>query len=162
MLNVINKIKKFLDEDGWKYRYIEKDKVFITGVNVGSINGNIKIYIFLRTNGYTVYEIVNNRAESERYSSISEYLHRANYGLNDGNFELDYTDGEIRYKTYVNCRGIEEISNEIIEDSIYVGVAMIQKYGKGLLKVMLGVETPSEAIKEAENQIPNSDEDSEN
>lgn len=162
MLDIANKIKEFLDEDKWKYRYAEDDKVFITGVNVGSIEGNIKIYIFVKKEGYTVYEIMNNRAEAERYSSISEYLHRANYGLRDGNFEFDYNEGEIRYKTYVNCNGMEDISNKIIQDSIYVGLAMIQRYGKGLLKVMLGIETPLEAINEAEKPIDDSNATSEN
>ena len=35
-------------------------------------------------------------AEIKR-QDIAEYLTRANYGMVMGNFEMDYSDGEIRY-----------------------------------------------------------------
>ena len=81
---------------------------------------------------------------------VSEFLHRANYGLNDGNFEMDYKDGEIRYKSFVNFRNID-VSQEVVEDSIIVGAAMIDRYGKGLLKLMLGDGTAEECIEYCES-----------
>ena len=49
---------------------------------------------------------------------------------------MDYRDGEIRYKSFVNFKNID-VSQEVIEESIIVGAAMIDRYGKGLLKLML-------------------------
>ena len=53
---------------------------------------------------YLVYAILNNRAQKGKISAVSEFLHRANSGLINGNFELDYVTGEIRYKSFVNAK----------------------------------------------------------
>jgi len=37
---------------------------------------------------------------------VNEFLTRANYGLNIGNFEMDFQDGEIRFKTAID---VEEV-----------------------------------------------------
>lgn len=83
------------------------------------------------------------------YAEIAEFLHRANSGLKNGNFEMDYDDGEIRFKAFVNFENTD-ISKEVIRDSVIVGPAMINKYGIELLKVMIGAGSPEESILEAE------------
>jgi hypothetical protein len=35
---------------------------------------------------------------------VCEFLTRVNYGLAAGNFELDFSDGEVRYKTALQLR----------------------------------------------------------
>ena len=35
---------------------------------------------------------------------MMKYLTLANYGVVNGNFEMDLSDGEIRYKSYVDAR----------------------------------------------------------
>ena len=59
---------------------------------------------------------------------MAEYLHRANYGLRVGNFELDYDDGEIRYKTYIDA-DFTEITDKTIMMSIFIPGDMFNKYG---------------------------------
>ena len=41
----------------------------------------------------------------------------ANYGLANGNFDIDVSDGEVRYKTYVNCKDMKELPEQIIKDN---------------------------------------------
>ena len=92
---------------------------------------------------------MSNKAESKFYPQIAEYLHRANYNLLNGNFEFDYNDGEIRYKTYVNFEN-SQLSNEIIRDSVLIPFFMFEKYGKNLLKLMIDFEDPHKLIVDTE------------
>ena len=117
---------------------------------MGNVLGNVRMFILLEENSYNVYMILNSKSEGSNYPLIAEFLHRANYGLKDGNFEMDYRDGEIRYKSFVNFKNID-VSQEVIEESIIVGAAMIDRYGKGLLKLMLGEGTVTECIEYCEN-----------
>ena len=39
---------------------------------------------------------------AERRLEVSEFLTRANHGLADGNFELDFDDGEVRFKSVLH------------------------------------------------------------
>ena len=150
MKKVIETIKSLFEKNEWKYQFDEEDNVFRAGINMGNIVGSVKMYIFLEKNSYSVYMVLNSKAEEKYYDTVGAFLHRANYGLKNGNFEMDYRDGEIRYKVYVYFKNID-ISEDIVEESIFVGVAMIERYGKGLLKIMLGEGTPEKCIEECEN-----------
>ena len=52
-----------------------------------------------------LYSIAPERVPEERRLDVSEFLTKANYGLADGNFELDFDDGEVRYKTVLHVQG---------------------------------------------------------
>lgn len=149
MKNVIEKIKSFLEKNEWKYQFDEEDNLFVFGLNMENVLGTLKIYLPIKRDNYTVYIILNSKVEEKYYNLAGEFLHRANYGLKNGNFEMDFRDGEVRYKAFVNLKNID-ISEEIVEESILVGAAMINRYGKGLLKVMLGEGKPKECIEECE------------
>jgi len=144
-MKAIDAIKSFFEKNKWKYDYNEKDNVFISGIDMGNIIGNVRMLIVLREGSYNVYMVLNSKIEEQYFSPVAEFLHRANYGLNNGNFEIDYADGEIRYKSYVSFID-GDVSEEIVAESIIVGAAMIDIYGKGLMKLMLGDGTPEECI----------------
>jgi len=62
---------------------------------------------------------------------------------------MDYRDGEIRYKSFVNFANID-LSEEIVRESIIVGAVMLDTYGKGILKLLLGDGSPEECIEYCE------------
>ncbi len=37
--------------------------------------------------------------------AVAEFITRANFGIVIGNFEIDFSDGEIRYKTSIDVEG---------------------------------------------------------
>lgn len=150
MEKAIKLLKDFFN-DGWKYEYIEKDRLFISGIDMNSVLGFLRIYLQVKEDSYTVVVVLNSVAEEAHYAKVSEYLHRANYGLRNGNFDFDYRDGEVRYKTYVPFDGIE-LSNSIIEDSIFIPIFMFDKYGRNLIRAMLGDGDPEKLIEEVEAQ----------
>ena len=114
-----------------------------------SVVGNVRIFIFVKEKHYKVSVALSSKVEPEYLHKVAEYLHRANFGINNGNFELDYNDGEVRYKTYVAFHGVE-LTKQIVEDSIIIPLMMYMRYGKNLMKLMLGEGNPEELIEEAE------------
>ena len=99
---VFSMIEDYLKEDGWKY-IADKDKCeFRAIVNMNNVVGELRIIVFVRENNYTVSAFLNSSVEQEYYNQVAEYLHRANFGMQNGNFEFDYDDGQIAYKTFVN------------------------------------------------------------
>lgn len=149
MEQVIKLIKDLFDSEDWKYDFDEEDKVFITGINMNSVLGSLRIHIFVQENSYIVYANLQASAEKDCYEKISEYLHRANYGLRNGNFELNYEDGEIRYKIFVDFED-RELSKDVVARSIFMPIFMFDRYGRGLIKLMLNEGDPKELIEEAE------------
>ena len=113
MKKVIDTIKSFFENNDWKYNFNDEDKVFSSGIDMGNILGNVRMIIHLEDNFYNVYMVMNSKVEEKYFPVVAEFLHRANYGLKDGNFEMDYRDGEIRYKSFVNFKNID-VSEEVV------------------------------------------------
>lgn len=151
MKDAINLIKQFFDSNEWKYDFIEDKNAFTANINMNNIVGVLRIYIFVKDTEYRVYAVLNSIVEEKAYSKVAEYLHRANYGLFNGNFEFDYRDGEVRYKTYVNFEKTT-LSASIIEDSIFMPIFMFEKYGENLFRAMLGDANPEQLINDIEKK----------
>jgi hypothetical protein len=80
---------------------------------------------------------------------VAEYLTRANYGLYIGNFEMDYTDGEIRYKSSIDVENTELVP-AVIHNVVYPSVYMMDCYLPGIMEVIYANAVPAEAIKKIE------------
>ena len=52
-----------------------------------------------------------------------------------GNFELDFSDGEIRYKTSLDVEG-DRLSNALIKQTVYLNVLTMDKYLPALVAVI--------------------------
>lgn len=81
---------------------------------------------------------------------MAEFICRANYGLKNGNFEMDFRDGELRYKVFVDCTGINP-SNDIIKTSIYSPALMFERYGGGITDVIFSDISVESSINKCEN-----------
>lgn len=148
---IIDAVRNFLDGDDWHYQFDAEDQEITAGIRLKSKIRNGKLRIIFKDDSYTVYLYSPVSGDESNLTEISKYLAMANYGLLNGNFELDFRDGEIRYKTFVNCSGLESLPKEIIRDSILVGCAMMDRYGNGIAALSLGFSDADTAIKEAEN-----------
>ena len=154
MENIVNSFKQILKKLDWNYSYDEEKNIFTTNMQMKNAIGNITILIIIRELSYTIYAILSSHVESTFLHQVAEYLHRANYNLKNGNFELDYDSGEIRYKTYVNLDNIN-ISESVIVDSFIIPIFMFERYGKNLMKLLITEGNPALLISEAENNVEN-------
>jgi hypothetical protein len=80
---------------------------------------------------------------------MSEFLTRANYGLILGNFEMDFTDGEVRYKTSIYI-GETELDFPVIKKMVYLNLSTIDDYFPAMMKVIYGGISAEQAINEIE------------
>lgn len=150
--SIAKDIAKFLDSDDWNYSFEEDKGFFKFGL---SIKGNLKKIDYLidvKDDCYIVYAVSPLGADSdsrEMMLNMADFVCRANYGLMNGNFELDMRDGEIRFKSFVDCDGIT-LSNEVIRGSIYCPAAMFSRYGLGITGIIFNDMTAEDAIAKCE------------
>ena len=139
----------FLDSIDWNYEVDEEGVISFT-MNIESTLDTLYYRIRFFDNGFTTYAYPNLYADESSMLNIAEYLHRANYGLRNGNFELDFNDGEIRYKSYVDCYNTLP-GKDVLRRTISIPGDMFEIYGDGLVQVYGGYATPQEAIRWAES-----------
>ncbi len=149
---IVDVIKGFLVEDDWHFDFDEERGVFKFGVSIESKLKHLRYFIPVREDAYTVYAVSPIEADSDDDSVMKEmadFICRANYGLRNGNFELDMTDGEVRYKCFVDCDGITP-SEEIVKGSIIIPSVMFDRYAPGMLDIMFKGSKAEEAIAKCE------------
>ena len=145
-------IDNFLVEDDWNFSFNEENGIFRLGVGLKGKIKNLSYIVSVGDDGYNVYAtspIGADGADSSMMAAIAEFVCRANYGLRNGNFELDFNDGEIRYKVFVNCDGIIP-TKAIIEDSMHCPALMFQRYASGIIDVIFSGTSAKDAIEKCE------------
>ena len=152
--DIVDEIRGFLLDDDWKFDFDEERGIFRFGVNIDGKMKHVNYFVPVRDDSYTVYAISPVSADSddaEVMSAIAEFVCRANYGLRNGNFEVDMRDGEIRYKVFVDCDGGILPSRDVIRGSIIIPAMMFERYSPGLLDVIFKGSSAAEAISQCEN-----------
>ncbi|NES86849.1 MAG: YbjN domain-containing protein [Moorea sp. SIO2B7] len=144
--NLIN----FFVEDDWTFTKIEGETSLRLGFN--GENGRWNCYAMVREEQQQMafYSIYPSNIPEERRLAISEFITRVNYGMIIGNFEMDFSDGEIRYKTSIDVEG-ENLTSTIIKNLVYSNVSMMDEYLPGILAVIEKNVSPAEAIAQIEN-----------
>src|SRR5512146_398808 len=148
-LQAFELLSSYLDDDEWFPRRIEGKYAY--SMSYSGKNGDLRCYAIVRVDleEFLFYAVAPVKVPEEVRMAVAEYLTRANYGLRIGNFELDYSDGEVRYKSSIDFEG-QILTPELIRNAIYPAVHTMDRYLSGLLRVSFGGATPLEAIEEAE------------
>ena len=87
-------------------------------------------------------------APEDRRQAMALFFTLANYSMVIGNFELDLSDGEMRYKVSIDAEEIE-LTHTFLKNFSYTAVLTMDRYLPGIMKVLAGID-PWEAIKESE------------
>lgn len=149
MGKVFEIIKIFFSEDNWPTTELEGKTILRTGFS--GDNGQWTCYAQAREEQeqFVFYSVSPIKAPESQRDVVAEFITRANYGLLNGNFEMDYDDGEVRYKTFIDIEG-GELTHAMIKTLVYGNVFMMDKYFPGFMKVIYGDVSPSLAIAEIE------------
>ncbi|HNR29304.1 MAG TPA: YbjN domain-containing protein [Candidatus Hydrogenedentes bacterium] len=147
-------IQKFLDDDHWHYERIE-DRTALRMAFKGD-NGEWTVVIRTKEDSQRAifYSLLSETVPADQRALAGEYLHRANFGLPIGCFELDYDDGEVRFRTSLDTEGAP-LSAAQVKTYLYINVSTCDLYLGGLKRVLSGAVTPENAIREIEGDPVN-------
>jgi hypothetical protein len=149
---LVNLVKKFLVEDDWHFSFDENTGVFDFGLRIKSKIQKINYVVDVHEDAIVVYAMCPIGAESsdaEMMAQMAEFLCRANYGLKNGCFEFGFRDGEIRFRSFIDCEDSTP-SIEVIKNSIYCTAAMYKRYAAGIVDIIFSGCTAKEAIAKCE------------
>jgi hypothetical protein len=98
---------------------------------------------------FLFYSVCPVPVGEDRRAAVAEFVARANYDMVLGNFELDFDDGEIRYKTSAPIEGAQ-LSPAIVALLVLVNLKTMDQYMPGILSVLHGGISPRDAIEKIE------------
>ena len=150
MGRIMDAMNSFFTTDDWRFSQIEGRDVLRMGFS--GDNGQWTCYAQAREEQeqFIFYSSCPIKAQEDKRATMSEFLTRANFGLVIGNFEMDYSDGEIRYKTSLSVADGELLTQGLIKHAVYANVLTMDRYLPGIMAVMYGDVTPEQAIAKIE------------
>lgn len=152
---IIEKVYEFLESQDWPYTPIEDDlmdedeagfRTAFTGDSgqfscLGLVDEQKRMFVF-----YTFSPV---KVAEDRLMAAMEFVTRANYDMYIGNFEMDLSDGEVRFKASVDFDEAQALA-PVVKGVVFMSVLMMDRYFPGLLRVIYGEASAEQAIDEIE------------
>ena len=146
---IFDTMTQFFSEDNWRFEQLEDQPILRLGFS--GDHGKWTCYAQAREEHqqFVFYSVCPLNAPEEKRLATAEFLTRANYGLVIGNFEMDFADGEIRYKTSIDVED-DRLVPALVRNLVHVNVLMMDRYLPGMMAVIYGGRSPAEAIAQIE------------
>ncbi|XGW00707.1 MAG: YbjN domain-containing protein (plasmid) [Leptolyngbya sp. BL-A-14] len=145
------KVETFLVADQWQLQPNEGAKAL--RVSFTGEFGEWNCYALPREDEreFVFYSLAPFLVPEAQRQRVAEFICRANFGLVIGNFELDFDDGGVRFKTSIDVTE-SELDTPLIRNLVYSNVSTFDRYLPGLLAVTAGTASPAAIINELESE----------
>ncbi len=149
-MSLFDDVSAFFAEDDWNAQPMESDPHALVMGFVGEA-ARWQCYCKVREDQHQVlfYSIAPVPVPEDKRSTVAEFITRANYGLIIGNLEMDFGDGEVRYKSSVDVEGAP-FSSSSVRNIVYANVLTMDRYLPGLLAIVHGDMSAVDAIAKVE------------
>jgi hypothetical protein len=135
--SLLTDLRALFRENGWPFSDVRGAPVLFSELS-GTL-GRWKFYaqVVEEQDLILLYSVCPFRVPEERRAEVSEFLTRANYGLAAGNFELDFADGEVRYKTALQ-RHVDGLDAATLKRAVRANGIAMETYLPGVGAVITG------------------------
>ncbi len=165
MAGIFSTLIDFMEEEQWKYEILEGETVL--RFNFKGRSGRLLCYADVEEekNWLIFYSYLPVNIPPEKMHAAAEFVARANRGMRIGNFELDFEDGEVRYKTSIDIEG-GELTNKMIHNLLQTNLSDDGRRYLGIMELIYSEEkTPKDLIHKIEGAeapfLPGASEDEE-
>lgn len=144
-------VVQFLEEEHFQHWEMEGKPVMRWSLSV--VNGTYECYAHMmeRQERLIVYSVLPFYVPAPKRLVVAEFITRANYGMILGNFEMDFSDGEVRFRTSVDVEG-GVLTAKMVRTLVYVNINMIDSYYPGVMAVVFANLNPAQAISRVEGR----------
>ena len=146
---LLRELKRVFAENRWPFREVRGAPVLLSELSGALGSWTFYAQAVEEQDLILLYSVCPLRVPEERRLEASSFLTRANYGLTAGNFELDFDDGEIRYKTVLQLSG-EGLDAATMKRIVRANGIAMETYLPGIGAVITGTG----AVPALERRVP--------
>ena len=145
-------VEEVLEGAGWSFQTVEDDEGyvdFVTMVEGDPLVEATVVRLSEELERLVLYVLLRPKAKKERRAEVAELVTRANYGMGDGNFEMDVDDGAVRFKIALDFTGMP-LSPLLVRNMILDAMDTLEVYEGAFLRVFAGKAKAKAAVLAAE------------
>ena len=135
-LSLFEVVLAFFQDNHWTFSQHETEPILRMGYQGENGEWTFLAKVIENPSHLVFYSLCPVNVPPKKRLEMAEFLTKVNYGFVVGNFEMDYEDGEVRYKTYGIDGDNNPLDSEIIAKLIYVNVMTMDKYLPGIMSVL--------------------------
>ncbi len=151
MKSAIESFTEFFNKQGWSFNQASDKPVIHTGFTGDNGRWNCVAIAGPQDEHLLFLSLLPCKATPALRPACAEMLTRINYGLTHGCFEMDFEDGEIRYRTSVPLAS-EDLSPELVEHLVFSNLCTVDRFFGAIMKVLYANAAPKTALKPAEEK----------
>ncbi|MEG3973030.1 MULTISPECIES: YbjN domain-containing protein [unclassified Microcoleus] len=143
--NILQSIADFFTAENKSFIRVQGEQIL--QMAVGGQNGKLTCYaqVIEEQSLFIFYSICPIKAPESQRQALAEFLTKINYDLIIGNFQLDLTSGQIRYKTSIDVSD-STLSTTQIKNLVYTNITMMDSHLPEILSVINNSPPPLDAI----------------
>lgn len=127
-----------LDAKDWKYTRHDEDLVLTFGARGDDLSMDFLLVVNPEAQVISVISLMPFKINEDKRVEAALAVCMANYGLVNGSFDYDISDGEIRFRLASSFRE-SILGEELINYMVLVAAGTIDKYNDKFLAVSTGV-----------------------
>ncbi len=150
MSEIFEAVINFFKENNWLFFQMEQEPAL--QMSFQGENGQWMCLVKVREEQEQLifYSISPVKVPENKRLVMAEFLSRANFGLSIGNFELNFADGQIRYKTSIAAKG-NGVNSALIGQLIFANLLTMDEYLPGIMSIIYTELSAVEAIAQIES-----------
>lgn len=150
--DMLTVVRSVLDQWNLTYEVSERSTptvgIVVFGMSGMYTNYRATLCMDVEDDIFAVYYVCPIKIIERRRREIALYLAGANYRVAVGHFDLDFRDGEVRYKISVTLKG-SRLSCEMVKQMIGISMNTLDKFFPGIMACAFGDQSAVDALQEA-------------
>jgi hypothetical protein len=144
-IGAIARFSEFFNKQGWGYRQDPDKPVIHTGFS--GDNGRWQcVAVAGPQDAHLLFlSLLPSKAPAHRRTACAELLMRINFGLALGCFEMDFEDGEIRFRTSIPLAS-EDVLLDVVEHLVFSNLSTVDRLFGTIMKVIYAEVSPKAAL----------------
>jgi len=147
---VFRTLVRMLDTRDWKYEKHEDKLLIKSGITGDDLPINFIVIVNPKNEVVQFYSSLDFKVPEDKRVDAAIAVCVANYGLVDGSFDYDISDGEIRYRLTSSYRD-SILGEDLYEYMIMVAAATVDQYNDKFFMLSKGAMTIQEFIEKENN-----------
>jgi hypothetical protein len=139
---LLEELKRAFAENGWPYSEVSGAPVLLADLSGPAGRWDFYVQAVEEKALVLLYSIFPERVPEPSRREVSEFLTRANYGLAAGNFELDFDDGEVRYKSVLHLQG-DDLDGLTLKRIVRANGVAMETYLPSITKLIETARSPA-------------------
>jgi hypothetical protein len=132
-----------------KHDLDETSHVCHAGLGLTNVQARLIVHAPPDEGAVTVLLIVPVLVPADLRATVCEFLMRINHQLRQGCFDLDFDDGEVRFRVAL-CVGDAPLAEETLRYSITLAATTVDGFFPALMRVLFAGMRPDQAVEQGE------------